>query len=152
MTEFLTPVEPWYWLILGFIFLGLEAIGTGGFLLGSALAALLVALILWLAPALNWSWQLVIFGLSSLIFTLAYWKLFRSVNNKTDHQQLNNRAAQLIDRVVDISEPIAHGQGRIQIGDTLWKVKVDKTETIEAGAKVIVIGAQGMTLLIKRYS
>ena len=150
MIDFLSTIEPWHWLIIGFLFLGMEALGTGGFMLGSALSALLVALILWLTPALDWSWQLVWFGFASLAFTIGYWKLFRKVNETTDHQQLNNRAAQLIGRVVPVSEPLADGQGRIQIGDTLWKVRAN--ETIEAGARVVVIGADGMTLLVDRHS
>lgn len=150
MIEFLSSIEPWHWLIMGFLFLGMEALGTGGFMLGSALAALLVALILWLSPTLDWSWQLVCFGVGSLTFTVGYWKLFRKVNEKTDHHQLNNRAAQLIDRVVEVNESLAHGQGRIQIGDTLWKVKAN--ESIEAGTQVIVTDTEGMTLLVKRYS
>ena len=68
---------------------------------------------------------------------------------RSDHNQLNNRAAQLIGRIVDVSEPITHGQGRVQIGDTLWKVQT--SETIEAGAQVVVVGADGMTLLVERH-
>lgn len=148
--EFLSSIQPWHWLIVGFLFLGLEALGTGGFMLGTALAGLLLALVLWLVPELDWAWQLVWFGAASLVFTVAYWKLFRRVNEQSDHSQLNNRAAQLIGRVVEVSEPLPHGQGRVQIGDTLWKVQA--TESIEAGTQVIVIGADGMTLLIERHS
>ena len=72
------------------------------------------------------------------------------MNERSDNQQLNNRAAQLVGRVVEVSEPLHHGQGRVQIGDTLWKVKA--SETIEAGAQVIVVGADGMNLLIERHS
>ncbi|MET4694355.1 NfeD family protein [Endozoicomonas lisbonensis] len=150
MMEFLSAIQPWHWLIVGFLFLGLEALGTGGFLLGTALAGVLLAALLWLFPGLSWSWQLVWFGLSSLVFTVAYWKLFRRVNERSDNQQLNNRAVQLVGRVVEVSEPLTHGQGRVQIGDTLWKVKA--SETIEAGTQVVVVGADGMTLLVERHS
>ena len=58
MMEFLSAIQPWHWLIVGFLFLGLEALGTGGFLLGTALAGLLLAFLLWLLPDLagagNW--------------------------------------------------------------------------------------------------
>ena len=150
MVDFLSSLANWHWLILGFVFLGLEALGAGGFLLGSALGALLVAAMLWFAPALLWSWQLVWFGLGSLLFTLGYWRLFRRVNEKTDHNQLNNRAAQLIGRVLDVTEPIIDGQGRVQIGDTLWKVRA--SDNIESGEKIRVVGTDGMVLLIERCS
>ncbi|AMO56464.1 hypothetical protein GZ77_06670 [Endozoicomonas montiporae] len=150
MMDFLSSIQPWHWLIMGFLFLGLEALGTGGFLLGSALSGLLLAALLWLVPDLSWGWQLVWFGAGSLVLTVAYWKLFRRVNEKSDNHQLNNRAAQLVGRVVEVSETLVHGQGRVQVGDTLWKVQA--SEAIEAGAKVVVVGADGMTLLVERNS
>ena len=146
--DFLTSLQPWHWLIVTFLCLGLESLGAGGFLLGAALAGLLLASLLWIMPGLAWSWQLVWFAASSLVFTVAYWKLFRKVNDRTDHLQLNNRAAQLIGRVTVVQETLEHGQGRIQIGDTLWKVRAD--ETIETGTTVKVIDVEGMTLIIKK--
>ena len=150
MVEFISSIQPWHWLIVAFLFLGMEALGAGGFMLGSALAALLLAALLWLLPELSWGTQLLYFGGLSLLLTVAYWKLFRTVNEKSDADpQLNDRAAQLIGRVVEVSETIPHGQGRIQIGDTRWKVQA--SETIEAGSQITVTGSEGMTLLIERY-
>ena len=146
--DFLTSLQPWHWLIVGFLFLGLEALGSGGFLLGSALGGLLLALVLWLAPGMSWGAQLILFGVSSLVFTVAYWKFFRKVNEQTDRAQLNDRAGQLVGRVVDLQDTLKHGQGRVQIGDTLWKVQA--SETIEAGSQVVVVGTDGMTLLVER--
>ena len=94
MTDLFSSLQPWHWIVLTCALLGMEALGAGGFLLGSALASALVALILWLMPELGWSGQLLWFAGFSLLFTVAYWKLFRRVNNRSDHQQLNNRAAQ----------------------------------------------------------
>lgn len=150
MMDFLSTLQIWHWLIVAFLLLGMEALGAGGFLLGSALAGLLSALLLWLIPDLIWAWQLVWFAVASLVFTIAYWKFFRRVNEKSDSHQLNNRAAQLIGRVVMVSETLSHGQGRLQIGDTLWKVQA--SDTIEAGVNIVVVGADGMTLLIERHS
>ena len=150
IVDFSNSLEPWHWLILGFLFLGLEALGAGGFLLGSALVALLLSFILWLVPETSWATQLMLFGVFRLVCALAYWKFFRKINNQNDHPQLNQRAAQLIGRVVTLEEPLVNGQGRIQIGDTLWKVRT--SQPLEKGSQIVVTGTDGMTLIIELLS
>lgn len=140
-------LQPWHWLILVFLFLGAEALGAGGFLLGSAIAAAVVSLWLWLVPEMGWPVQLLMFGIGSLLFTLAYWKLFRNVNNKNDSPELNNRALQLVGRTITLEHDLPAGQSRLQIGDTLWKVESDRN--ISQGCKVSVTGHRGMVLLVR---
>ncbi|WP_257267129.1 NfeD family protein [Endozoicomonas sp. ONNA2] len=118
-------LEPWHWLILFFVLLGAEALGAGGFLLGSAAAAAVVSLWLWLVPDMSWPVQLVIFGTGSLLLSFSYWKLFRKVNNKSDSPKLNNRASQLIGRTIMLDHDLPAGQSKLAIGDTLWKVESD---------------------------
>ncbi|WP_299727169.1 NfeD family protein [uncultured Endozoicomonas sp.] len=138
--------EPWHWLILFFVFLGAEALGAGGFLLGSAAASALVALILWISPDVSWPSQLMWFGIGSLLFTVAYWKFFRKVNNKSDSPELNNRALQLVGRTVLLDHDLPAGISKLQIGDTFWKVQSDRS--VARGHNVIVTGCQGMVLLV----
>lgn len=142
-------LEPWHWLILFFLFLGAEALGAGGFLLGSAIAAAMLSLWLWLVPEMSWPVQLVIFGIGSLLFTLAYWKLFRKVNNKNDSPELNNRALQLVGRTIVLEHDLPAGQSRLQIGDTMWKVESDRS--VSQSNKVSVTGNRGMVLLVREH-
>ncbi|MGI9275808.1 MAG: NfeD family protein [Endozoicomonas sp.] len=146
--DFLNALQPWHWIVLAFLLLGLEALGTGGFLLGSAAAGFLLGLLLWLMPDLGWPWQFAVFGIASLTFTLAYWKFFRRANEHNDHPELNNRAQQLVGRILVLEEDLVNGQGRIQVGDTFWKVRANGS--IEKGATVQVVGADAMTLLVER--
>ena len=148
--DVLNLLEPWHWLILAFLLLAAEALGAGGFLLGSAAAALLIAAISWMLPALGWAGQFVIFALFSLVLTIAYWKMFRKVNNQSDHPELNNRASQLIGRVFELDQDIPGGQGKAQIGDTLWKVQSNKT--LLKGTQVVVVSCQGMVLFIEEQN
>ena len=145
--DFLQSLQPWHWLVLCFLMLGMEALGAGGFLLGSAVAALLLSLVVWLIPDLGWAAQLFWFGLASLLFTLAYWKLFRKVNEQSDHPQLNQRAAQLVGRTLTLEQELLPGQSKIQVGDTLWKVETDVL--LEEGTRVIISGYEGMTLKLE---
>ena len=139
-------LEPWHWLILLFLLLGAEALGAGGFLLGSAAAAGLLAIVIWLSPIMSWPVQLIVYGAASLIFTLAYWKFFRRVNNRNDSPELNNRAMQLVGRSVVLPQDLPAGVSKLQIGDTFWKVQCDRP--VAKDRRIVVRGYQGMTLMV----
>ncbi|WP_263079069.1 NfeD family protein [Endozoicomonas sp. Mp262] len=145
--EFLNTIQPWHWLIIAFLLLGAEALGAGGFLLGSAAAAFLVAGAIGLSSDLSWAWQMALFGLFSLLFTIAYWKFFKNLNERSDHPELNNRASQLIGCIFELEQDLPNAQGRVQLGDTFWKVQASKP--LEKGTLVAVTGSHNMTLIIE---
>lgn len=66
---------------------------------------------------------------------------------KTDQPDLNRRPDQLVGRVVAVEEAIAHGRGKVRIGDTLWMVEGPDAP---AGAEVRVMAAQGAVLRVER--
>ena len=142
----LDSLQPWHWLILSLVLFALEALGASGFLIGAGIASALMALVLWLVPSLDWGVQLMLFGIGALAMTVAWWKVFRRYNEQTDHPELNNRAVQMVGRVIVLEEPVLNGQGRIQIGDTFWKVRSETD--LETGTTVVVSGCDGMVLLL----
>jgi len=91
--EIVNQLEPWHWLSLGMLLLGMEIIGVGGFLLGSGVAALLMAITLWAIPDMSWQLQLVVFGIDSVALTIIYWKYFKNFNTKTDHDRRNGKGS-----------------------------------------------------------
>jgi len=145
--EWLNEISSWHWASLAIILLVLEVLGSAGFLIGSAIAAFLMAAIMAITPDMNWKWQLTIFSTSAVIFSLIYLKRFANFNDKTDQPNLNNRAAQLIGKRYTLKEAIVNGQGRIQISDTFWKVSCDKD--LVATTQVEVTGVDSMTLIVK---
>tara|TARA_B100001063_G_scaffold244550_1_gene277586 strand:+ start:634 stop:1077 length:444 start_codon:yes stop_codon:yes gene_type:complete len=140
-------ITTWHWLTLAVVLLILEVLGTSGFLLGIAVAAFGMAGIVALDLLPEWQHQLLVFSLLAVIFTLLYWKVFRGFNDKSAEPLLNDRAAQLIGRRLVLEETLVGGQGRIRVGDTLWKAEAD--DELEAGAKVEIFGSEGMTLKIR---
>lgn len=66
---------------------------------------------------------------------------------KTDQPDLNRRSVQLVGRVGVVEEAIAHGHGRVRIGDTLWLVEGPDAP---AGAQVRVKAAEGAVLQVER--
>lgn len=145
--DWLTEISAWHWASLGIILLVLEIMGTAGFLIGSAIAAFLMSAIVSIDPDLSWKWQLAVFSISAAIFSLIYLKRFANFNENTDQPNLNNRAAQLIGKRYTLNEAIINGQGRIQVGDTFWKISCD--DDLEASTQIEVTAVDSMTLIVK---
>lgn len=139
---------PWHWVVLGILLLIAEAMGAGGFLIGLAVAAFLQSVITFSFDAMSWDTQLMVFAFNAIVFTVIYWKFFRNFNEKTDSPEINNRAAHLIGRTVKIEEPIVHGEGRVQIGDSLWKIRCE--QELPAGTTIRVASTEGMVLFVER--
>ncbi|MBY6187894.1 NfeD family protein [Marinobacter hydrocarbonoclasticus] len=143
----LESLQAWHWLVLGLVLLGLEALGSGGFLLGAAAAGILLSLLLWIWPELSWSSQLMIFAVSAVVFTVIYWRGFRRFNQASEQPTLNDRAAQLVGRSWVLAQDLPAGESKVQVGDTLWRVRCE--QPLSVGTRVQVSGSDGMTLLLE---
>lgn len=146
--QWLTEISAWHWASLGIILLIMEILGTAGFLIGSAIAAFLMAAIISIVPDMNWKWQLAVFSSTAIIFSIIYLKRFANFNENSDQPNLNNRAAQLIGKRYTLNEAIVNGQGKIQVGDTFWKISCD--DELQESTSIEVTGIDGMTLIVKR--
>ncbi|MFQ3170309.1 MAG: hypothetical protein ACI9DG_000321 [Oleispira sp.] len=152
MWTWFEQLSQWHWFIFGLLLLAGEALGAAGFLLGTAAAALLTGVIVSLAPlvlegGLGWQAQILIGATFSIFFSVLYWRFFRADQQVTDRPELNQRTAQLIGRKLVLEKDIQF-EGRIQIGDTFWKVVTDMP--LSAGNYIEVISADATTLTIKK--
>ena len=132
---------PWNWMVLGFVLLVLEIVIPGVFMLWIGIAALLVgtlSLQLWNAGFWTWQLQVVVFLVLSLASAYVGTRIMRSRKDGSDQPLLNRRSEQMIGRTATLAEPIREGRGRIQLGDTLWRVS---GPDLPAGARVRVTGA-----------
>ncbi|MDE0955509.1 MAG: NfeD family protein [Pseudomonadales bacterium] len=146
MIEFFEAMQFWHWIILAIVLIAGEALGAAGFLLGAVMAALEVALISYIWPDLTWQQQLSLFAVLALLCSVWFWYRFKSFSQTTDLPKLNNRAAQLIGREFALTQEMRGGQGKMQVGDTLWRVESETNLPI--GTQVKVIGSREMVLLI----
>ena len=146
MIAFFEAMQFWHWIILAIVLIAGEALGAAGFLLGAVMAALEVALISYIWPDLTWQQQLSLFAVLALLCSVWFWYRFKSFSQSTDLPKLNNRAAQLIGREFALTQEMTGGQGKMQVGDTLWRVESETNLPI--GTQVKVIGSREMVLLI----
>jgi membrane protein implicated in regulation of membrane protease activity len=145
MMEWLIELNAYHWLGLGLILFAAEALGAAGFLLGAAAAAIALGILTLAVPDLTGATQLSLYALVALVATVLYLKVFREAQD--DHpDELNHRSAGLVGHEFELTEPLSGGEGRVQIGDTLWRVSSEKP--LEPGTRVRVVAADAMSLQI----
>lgn len=140
---------PWNWMVLGFALLALELVVPGFYLLWIALAALVigaVSLLIWDAGFWIWQVQVVAFLALALVATYLGHRLMGGRNAETDQPLLNLRGEQMIGRTATLTEPIREGRGRIQLGDTLWRVS---GPDLPSGTRVRVKAASDSELIVE---
>ncbi len=139
----------WSWMILGLVLLILEIIVSGTFLLWFGIAALVVGIItLALTGLAFWSLQAqwISFVILSIIFVFVGKRLMtRYKSGEGEDQLLNQRSKQMIGREAILVEAISQGMGRIEMGDTIWRVT---GQDAPIGTKVKITGQKAGTVLI----
>ena len=148
MIEFFEAMQFWHWVLLAIVLIAGEALGAAGFLLGAVMAALELALISYIWPDLTWQQQISLFAVLALFCSVWFWYRFKNFNQTTNQPQLNDRAAQLIGGEYALTQTMTGGQGKIQVGDTLWRVESDTN--LSAGTQIKVTGRRNTVLLIKK--
>lgn len=148
--QFLETLTVWHWVILGIVLLILEALGASGLTLGLSLAAFAVALGMGIGLLTTWQMQLLIFAILSVVFTALVWQFFRREKAAPEAAELNDLAARLVGRRVELLKDLPTGQGKIQIGDTLWAIEAE--QPLKKGDLIEVIGYQSSLLKVKAIS
>lgn len=140
---------PWNWMVLGFVLLALEIVAPGVFFLWIGIAALIigaVSLMIW--DVAFWIWQAQVVAFLALALACAYVgnRIMTGRDEESDQPLLNRRGEQLVGRTATLAEPIREGRGRIQLGDTLWRVSGPDLPT---GARVRVKSATDSELVVE---
>jgi membrane protein implicated in regulation of membrane protease activity len=147
--ELFDQLHVWHWVVLAAVLFLLEMVIVTGFLLGIALAAVVMALLVLLLPALGWDWQVLSFGVLAVLITVGYRRYFRSVNEATDNPLLNDRAAQMVGKMFVLGVDL-DGTGADMLGDTRWTLRCNGK--LPKGTRVRVAGVDGMVLSVEEVS
>ncbi|AYH47257.1 hypothetical protein B6N31_05880 [Dickeya fangzhongdai] len=139
----------WFWLSLGGLLLAAEMLGAGGYLLWSGIAALLTGILAWLLP-LDWTWQCIAFAVLTVAAALLWWQWLRQRIEKQPPPVLNQRGQQLIGLHTTLTEPLVNGFGRVNIGDSSWRIQAE--QDLPAGTVVEIIAVEGITLRVRPHT
>jgi membrane protein implicated in regulation of membrane protease activity len=137
---------PWNWFILAVALLVLETVIPGVHFLWFGIAAVVVGF-LGLAMGLTWQWQVLAFGLLSVLTVFWVRKYARPDVAISDLPDLNVRGQQYVGRSLVVEQAIQNGRGKVRVGDTLWAVEGPDSP---AGSRVTVTGARGTVLVVER--
>lgn len=142
----------WLWAILGLVLLGAEMASTTFYLFWFGVAALAIALLVWLIPSISIKVQIFLFAVVSLLLILTWRQFFKK--NDGDLRVGQSRGDE-IGRVGTIIEAVTPKQnGKIQfpqgvMGSREWAAIAD--ENIEAGIDAAIIAIEGNALRVKRH-
>lgn len=147
MIELLSQLTAWHWLILGVVLLGLELMTGSTYILWPAVSALAVGLLLFIAPAMGWEMQMMLFFLLSIAtLVLGRTHLQRLVKGG-EPSSLNDPGQALVGRQVEAVSDFTGTEGRVVVGDTQWSARMT-SGTAKAGELLRVEAVQGATLIV----
>ena len=149
MIEMIESQADWFWLCFGGIRLILEMLGTGGYLLWSGVAALVVALLVWIMPGLSLEWQGIIFAVMTVICAVL-WRNFQRRRQRNDSSSPNQVNHKLIGLCAALLAETEDGYSRIRLADGSWRVY--SQSALPAGTEVEVIAVDGITLTVRAVS
>jgi inner membrane protein len=137
----------WHWLLLGLVLLIAEVLlSTGYFLIFVGAAALIVGIAVWIAPALGWEVQVVMFGVLS-VASFFVWRRFSPGNPASDQPSLNRRGHSYVGRTFTLDTPVVNGVGKLHVDDSQWRIS---GADVPAGTQVRVTAVDGATLRVER--
>lgn len=149
MIELIASQAMWFWLCFGGVLLILEMLGTGGYLLWSGVAALVVALLVWMLPGLSWEWQGILFAAMTVVCAVLWrnWQRRRQRTDGTTPNQINHKLIGLRSHLLTDTED---GFSRIRLADGSWRIH--SVTPLPAGTEVEVIAVDGITLTVRAVS
>jgi inner membrane protein len=138
----------WAWMIIGAIFVGLELVVPGIFLLWVGLGAIAVGLLLTLLPDLTLPWQLTLFAVAMLAsIRIGFVVQRRSYAGPSDTHLNQELVSMLGQRYVAITDFDA-GRGDIRVGDASYGVCGEND--IRTGDMVEVVRIENGRLRVRK--
>jgi membrane protein implicated in regulation of membrane protease activity len=133
------------WLIAGVALAIAEFVVPGVYLVWFGIAALVTGVVA-LGIDLPIPAALGLFAFSSIASLLAGRHIMLKAPTISDDPLLNERTARLVGRTVIVVAPIAHGEGRVRVGDSEW---IACGPDAAVGDRVRIVGANGGRLIVE---
>jgi len=143
----LEQMDFWHWFIMALVLIVLEMFLPGASFLWIGIAAALTGGLLWLMPNLEWTTQVLVFAVLSVLSVLAWRSWAKKHPVHTDQPALNRRGEHYLNRVFTLDEAMVNGVGKIRVDDSTWKVE---GPDCAAGSKVKVVGVDGVILRVEQ--
>lgn len=134
------------WLAAALVLAIMEVVAPGFFMIFLAVGAGVVGFVTLIVPDMHPIAQALIFALFTGVAVTLGRRWYHRSPSTVGPPGMNDRTAKLIGRVVEVSEPIVAGEGRVKVGDGTWTAR---GADMPAGARVTITGATGSVLLVE---
>ncbi|HEX8961372.1 MAG TPA: NfeD family protein [Rhodocyclaceae bacterium] len=142
-------VEWWQWAVAGIILMLVELAVPAFVLIWFGLGALLVALVVAVAPTIELTAQLSLWLVSSLVLVALWFRIFKPGQHKTRIGMADADVVGEIGLLARAVAPFEKGEVRFQkplLGSDAWPCIAD--EAIAAGERVKVLAVEGSMLKV----
>ena len=139
----------WHWLAFGAVLLIVELLAPGMFFLWMAEGAIVTGGLLFAFPTLSFELQVGIFSVLSVssIVIARVWVKRHPIDS--DKPKLSRRMDELVVRVLVVQQAIINGEGRVKVGDSVWKAR---GEDCPIGSRVKVLASEGTVFIVEKLS
>ncbi|MEQ8370254.1 MAG: NfeD family protein [Alphaproteobacteria bacterium] len=151
IADWLGTISFWAWWAFAIALVAIEVFVPSSLLLGPAFAALVVGLVLLLAPDFAWQFQLLAFAGLSIPATFVARRIWRP-RSTPGEAPLNRRGDRLRGRHVTLDAAMTDGHGRLHVDGESWLAESADGVTLAAGTTVEVVGLDGATLKVRPVS
>jgi inner membrane protein len=145
MLDFARNMQWWHWWILAAVLAALETVVPGAVVIWFGVSAMVIGALVLLMP-IPWPLQWLLFGIFGVIALLLWRRLRNPESDSSEQPTLNQRGVHYIGQVFTLVEPIAAGQGKVKVGDSVW---LAQGADAPAGGRVRVVGVNGVILQVE---
>lgn len=141
--------EWWQWAVLGIGLVIAELAIPAFFIVWFGLGALLVSVVLLVAPSLSLTAQLLTWTIASVAMVVIWFRIFKPGMHKTKVGMSDSNIVGEVGMLIRDVAPFQKGQVRFQkplVGSEVWECISD--ETIKSGERVRVLGIEGSFLKV----
>jgi len=139
----------WFWTVLGFVLILSELILPGAIVVFLGLAALIVAICLYLGLISGWVSALTLWFISSLVLIIALRHLFQKFIQGDVETQNADEDLDAFGALAVVTEKIdPDADGRIDFRGSSWKAKCFE-DTLLPGTKVKIISRDDITWIVE---
>ncbi|WP_020680856.1 NfeD family protein [Marinobacterium rhizophilum] len=145
-------IQDWHWLAFGMLLVMAEVFIPSFTIFWFGLGAVIVAAILWWVPDFAFSWQLVVWALSSSLFAALWFRFFKPLMvDRTKAGIAREAICGESGQVIKVPQPGGRGVVRFTtplLGDDEWDFICDSE--VALGDRVHVKDVSGNTLIVEK--
>lgn len=144
----LETLSPWWWVTLGVGLSALEMVVFSFALIWPGIAAIIMAVILWIVPGMQGELQVALYAVLSITLMFLGRGFLKRFGDGGPETNLNSRSEQMVGhkaKVVDFDL----GVGHIELNGLRWAAEWPEGQSAEAGQVVKIIAADGMSVQVE---